>query len=214
MIQLSISTACSYVRKVLDELVSVEDIGMIASPDGIDLHRLVEGAIVEAVIKTHSNAPSIMIDGVVGVKGVDYDTAFNDGVITITMLKDTIRVASVKHEDSDIVVCDLIPEDSAEGRKQLNKYVRGVSDDPRVVLAKIWNDNHKPILRYYSAEAEKNVALTYVPYPEIDETIVMICPRLEHAVLNEIAAMVLDSLNENAKAEIYRAKSKEYMEGR
>ena len=231
MVQLSISAACSYVRKAMDELVSVEDIGMIASPDGINLHRLVEGAIVEAVVRTHSNAPSIMIDGVQGQEGKDY-TAKNDtnGVITITLNVDVLRIASVKSTDSSVVVCDLIPEDSAEGRKQLNKYVRGVPDDPRVVLSKVWNGDHKPILKYYSTtpleeednagekvateeaateEAEDLVVLYYLPYPQIDETIVMICPRLEYAVLNEITAMVLDAVSEHEKAALFRAKSKE-----
>ena len=183
---------------------------MITSPDGIDLHRLVEGAIVEAVIKTHDNAPSVMIDGMAAQKGTDYTVKLQNNVATITMLKDTLRIASIKGSDSEIVVCDLIPEDSAEGRKQLDKYVRGIPDDPRVVLAKDWSDNHKPILRYYTAkqkEGEYDLTLTYVPYPEIDETIVMICPRLEYAVLNEIVAMVLESLNEYEKAAAYRAKT-------
>lgn len=216
MVQLSISAACSYVRKMLDELVSVEEIGMIASPDGIDLHRLVEGAIVEAVIRTHTKAPSFFIDGVKGEDGVDFETLVtDDNVMVITMKTDVVRIASVKASDSNIVVCDLIPEDSAEGRKQLNNFVRGVPDDPRVVLQKAWNADYRPILKYYTCSDSKDVKsvdLYYVPYPSIDETIVMVCPKLEYAVLNEVLAMVLDSLNEHEKAELYRNKVKENME--
>ena len=189
---------------------------MIASPDGIDLHRLVEGAIVEAVIKTHTNAPAFLIDGVKGEEGKDYTTLVSDdNVMVITMKTDVVRIASIKASDSEIVVSDLIPEDSAEGRKQLNKFVRGIPDDPRIVLQKTWASDYCPILKYYTCSNSKEVKsidLYYVPYPSIDETIVMVCPKLEYAVLNEVLAMVLDSLNEHEKAEFYRNKVKEYME--
>lgn len=226
MVQLSIGAACAYVRKILDELISVEEIGMIASPDAINLHKLVEGAIVEAVVKTHSSAPAIMIDGIVGTAGTDYKEEWAKGVLGITMLKDTLRIASVKAHDSEVIVTELIPEDSAEGRKQLNEYIRGVPDDPRVVLEKTWQDDNKPRLKYYTCanlagndteeettEKKSMVELCYVPYPVIDETIVLVCPRLEYAVLNEIAAMILDSINEHDKATLYRTKSKGYMMG-
>lgn len=237
MYQLSISAACSYVRRVLDELTSVEEIGMLVSPDAVDIHKLVEGAIVEATVKVHNNAPSIMIDGKVAEPDTvdadgniiqkDYGTAIDkNGVMTITMHTDVVRIASVKANDSDIVVCDIIPEDSAEGRKQLNKYTRGIPDDPRVVLQKKWAGSHTPILKYYTfsplpkAEAEeevpdtRSVEICYVPYPVIEETIVEISPKLEYAVLNEITAMVLDSLNEHEKASLYREKSINYMQGK
>lgn len=213
MIQLSISAACAYVRKVMDELISVEEIGMLVSPDAVDLHKLVEGSIVEAAVKVHNLAPSVMIDGILGTAGTDYETSLTEKVLTITMKKDTIRIASVKASDSSIIVSDLVPEDSAEGRKQLDKYVRGVPDDPRLVLAKVWAGDNLPVLKYYTTE-ETEVELYYVPYPEIEETIIMICPKLEYAVLNEIAAMVLDILGEHEKAAIYREKANKYMEGK
>ena len=213
MIQLSISAACAYVRKVMDELISVEEIGMLVSPDAVDLHKLVEGSIVEAAVKVHNLAPSVMIDGILGTAGTDYETSLTEKVLTITMKKDTIRVASVKASDSSIIVSDLVPEDSAEGRKQLDKYVRGVPDDPRLVLAKVWAGDNLPVLKYYTTETAE-VELYYVPYPEIEETIIMICPKLEYAVLNEIAAMVLDILGEHDKAAIYREKANKYMEGK
>lgn len=251
MFQLTISAACSYVRRSLDELTSVEEIGMLVSPDAVDIHKLVEGAIVEAVVKTHSQAPASMIDGIKGEcgEGYDYLASVKDGVITITMLKDTLRLASIKAVDSEVVVCDVIPEDSAEGRKQLNRYVRGVPDDPRVVMQKVWDGEYRPVYKYYTIEnptagtasvAEMTpeinsgvgsdfiipptdndipsidlnaspVELYYVPYPRIEETVVQICPQLEYAVLNEVTAMVLESLNENDKAALWREKAVNYM---
>lgn len=210
MIQLSVSAACSYVRKELDELVSVEEIGMIASPDALDLHRLVERAMEEAVTKIHNSAPAYLLDGVVGKKGEDFSVSAQGGVVTITMLKDTLRMLSVLQEDSNIVVTEFIPEDSPEGRMQLNEYTRGVPDDPRVVMCKIKADNYKPILKYYTGESDE-VSVSYVPQPVLEESIVSICPRLEYAVLNEITAMVLDCLNEKDTAATYRTKVAEYL---
>lgn len=236
MYQLTVSAARDYVRRAMDELVSVEDIGMLVSPDAIDLHKLVEGCIIEAVVKVHSNAPVILIEGKAGLKDVDFETELNDGVITLSMTEETLRIASVKVSDSDYVVTEFIPEDSPLSRMQFDKHIRGVADDPRVVIAKKGNGDHRPVLRYYSTnkqniykdkdEAEQKetgltadqrgdyviVDIEYVPYPRIEETIVNISPLLEYPVLNEITAMVLDSINEHEKAQLFRAKSLEYMQ--
>lgn len=213
MFQLSIHAACSYVRKVLDELISVEDLGMLVSPDAINLHKLVEGCIVEAAVKVHEKAPALLLDGIKGVTGTDFTASLDDGVVTITMKREAVRLASFRMGDSNIVVTDLIPEDSAEGRKQLNKYIRGVADDPRLVIQKVAAGNHMPVFKYYSTEGKglPEIHLEYVPYPVINETIVEICPALEYAVLNEIAAMVMETIAEGDKATICRARVEEYL---
>lgn len=217
MFQLSIISATAFVRTALDELTTVEETGMLVDADAVNLQRLVVNSIVEAVVKTHQGALSVLIDGNIGVLGEDYTAELDDnGVITITMLQDTLRVASVQAADSPVVLTDIVPEDSAEGRKQLNRYVRGVSDDPRVVLQKRWSEPYRPIMKYYSTEEAKcpGIRLEYVPYPMIVESVVNICPQLEYAVLNELVAMILDSVNQHEKAALYRAKSKAIMEGK
>ena len=45
-----------------------------------------------------------------------------------------LRLIAFKASDSPYVVCDPVPEYSAEGRMQLNPYTRGTSDRPRLVL--------------------------------------------------------------------------------
>ena len=216
-------------RKTLDEQISVEELGMLVSPDSINLHKLVEGFIVEAAIKVHANAPAIFLDGVIGKEGEDYVVEPSGKVLTIKMKKDCIRIASIQAKDSDYVISDLVAEDSAMGRMQLNPYTRGTYDDPRAVLMKRWDDDYLPIVKYYSLkdeiaaddpepaegqteEQESVVTLEYIPYPVIDETIVMVSPRLEYNVLNEVVAMVLDALNQHDKAQIYRAKAQSYGE--
>lgn len=219
MVQLSVSAACAYVRKTLDELTSVEDLGMLVSPDALDIHKIVEDSIVEAAVRVHRLAPSSMIDGDVAVDGTDYELEIPEGsdVATLTMKVDTLRIASVKACDSDYVVTDTVPEDSPEGRKQLNSFVRGVPDDPTLVLCKVWDGDNLPVFKYYSFSsdtAEKTMDVTYVPYPVIEETIIKICPKLEFAVLNEIVAMVLDAFSEHERAALFREKSRAYFENK
>lgn len=216
MYPLTVKAAYSYVRKAIDELTSTEDIGMLIEPDSIDLHRLVEGFIVEAVIKAYSLASTLSLEGELAVQGEDYTLELKDGVVTITMLTSTSRVLSVKCVDSEYVVSDLIPENSAEGRKQLNRFVRGTYDDPRLVLLKKWNGDHKPRMNYYTTTKTdiKDVSfdIEYLPYPELVEGVVEIAPRVEYVVLNLIVAMVLDSYKESELAERFRVKAKEYLE--
>lgn len=232
MYQLSINSATSFVRTALDELTTVEEIGMLVDADAVNLQRLVVNSICEAVVKTHMGASPSMISGIVATVSkakeeeanpeAEEDPVFSteldptSGVVTITMLKDTLRVVSVQAEDSPVVVCNIYPEHSAEGRKQLNKYVRGVSDDPRVVMQKRWSDTYKPILKYYSTEQTTcpEITLEYIPYPVLQDAMVDVSPQLEYAVLNELVAMVLDSVKEHDKAALYRAKSTAIMEGK
>ncbi len=214
MFQLSIEAALAFVRKAMDEITSVEDIGVLADPDALDLKKLVRESIVEAVVMTHSQAPAYLLDG----KSADdvISMSVSDKVMSISFGAEALRVISVKASDSNVIVTEFIPQDSAEGRMQLNKYVRGVPDDPRVVIEQVWGEdgNHRPQLKYYTVGDDNNasVDIKYVPYPIItDGSMVEICPRLEYAVLNELTAMVLEILNEHDKASLYRKKSKEYM---
>lgn len=217
MYQLSIISAASFVRTALDELETVEEIGLLVDADAVNLQRLVVNSIVEAVVKTHQGAASVLVDGNIGVLGEDYTAELEDnGVIVITMLQDTLRVASVQAGDSPVVLTDIVPENSAEGRKQQNKYVRGVPDDPRLVLQKRWSEPYRPVMKYYSTEEDAcpDIILEYIPYPILNEAVIDICPQLEYAVLNELTAMILDSVNQHEKAALYRAKAQAIMEGK
>lgn len=216
MYSLTVKGAFAYVRRAIDELTSAEDIGHLVEPDAIDLHKLVEGAMVEAVVKAYSLAPGLILEGEIAVMGNDYELEFTNGVVTISMLTPTARVLSVRCKDSEVIVSDLIPENSAEGRKQLNKHIRGTYDDPRLVLLKQWKGDNMPRMRYYTTTLEEydlEFYIEFLPYPVLEEGVVKIAPRLEYAVLNFIVASVLDSFKEFEAAERFRVKAKEYMEG-
>jgi hypothetical protein len=217
MFPLTVKGALAYVRKAIDELTSVEDIGMLVSPDAVNLHRLVEGCMVEAVLKTYAQAPAESMEGVVAEEESDYKLiGLKDGVVTISFETPIARMLSLRCVDSEIIVSDLVPENSAEARKQLNKYVRGTFDDPRVVLQKVWNGDNMPILKYYTTTKEGLDEVSFdievLPYPALVEGVVQIAARMEFPVLNNIVALVLDSYAQTELADRFRAKAKEYME--
>lgn len=217
MFPLTVKGALAYVRKAIDELTSVEDIGMLVSPDAVNLHRLVEGCMVEAVLKTYAQAPAESMEGVVAEEESDYKLiGLKDGVVTISFETPIVRMLSLRCVDSEIIVSDLVPENSAEARKQLNKYVRGTFDDPRVVLQKVWNGDNMPILKYYTTTKEGLDEVSFdievLPYPALVEGVVQIAARMEFPVLNNIVALVLDSYAQTELADRFRAKAKEYME--
>lgn len=217
MFPLTVKGALAYVRKAIDELTSVEDIGMLVSPDAVNLHRLVEGCMVEAVLKTYAQAPAESMEGVVAEEESDYKLiGLKDGVVTISFETPIARMLSLRCVDSEIIVSDLVPENSAEARKQLNKYVRGTFDDPRVVLQKVWNGDNMPILEYYTTTKEGLDEVSFdievLPYPALVEGVVQIAARMEFPVLNNIVALVLDSYAQTELADRFRAKAKEYME--
>jgi hypothetical protein len=217
MYPLTVKGALAYVRKAIDELTSVEDIGMLVSPDAVNLHRLVEGCMVEAVLKTYAQAPAESMEGVVAEEESDYKLIrLKDGVVTISFETPIARMLSLRCVDSEIIVSDLVPENSAEARKQLNKYVRGTFDDPRVVLQKVWNGDNMPILKYYTTTKmgldEVSFDIEVLPYPALVEGVVQIASRMEYPVLNNIVALVLDAYKETELADRYRAKAKEYLE--
>lgn len=214
MYSLAITKAVAYVRQAIDEINSSESYGLIGEAEILDVQKLVEGYFAEAVINVHTLAPALLMEGIMATEGTDYDLKLDNGVVTITMKMPTVRVVSAKCSDSDIVLTDLLSEDSAEGRKQLDKYVRGTYDDPRIVLQKKWAGEHMPILKYYTAkEDEASFDLEIIPYPAASADSALIAPRLEYAVLNYITAMLLDSFKEHERAELYKAKAKEEMGG-
>jgi hypothetical protein len=215
MYQLSVDAALAHVRRAIDELISVEEIGLLISDqDALNLHKMVAGHMEEAVMNIYSIAPVLMLNGKTAVEGEEYTLSLNDGVATIQMNVPTARVLSLKCSDSDYVVFDLIPEDSAEGRKQLDKYVRGTYDDPRLVLQKVWAGDYLPILRYYSTkEANPKFEIEYLPYPILESGVIEIPKRVEYAVLNNIVAHVLDSYKEFEVADRFRAKAKDALAG-
>lgn len=213
MIELSLDKAHTYVLQVLDELKNASDMPMIVESEGLDTYKLTEGYIEEAAYRAHKEAPSYLVDGVIGEAEVYSAEIDKDNVAHIVMLEETARLASIKASDSNVVVVDYASEESPIGRMQNNKYVRGTYDDPRLIVKKVWADNRRPEFRYYSAkDSSATFTLEYVPWIEIKGGKVDISEKLEYAVLNLLVSMILDALSLYDKAALYKAKYQEYLQ--
>lgn len=226
MLTLGIDKAHTYILQVLDELKGMEDTGMLET-DELDTLKLVKGFIVQAIVKAHKDAPAYLVDGNIAVQkpypvegeqekdDADYDfkVTVTDGVAKIVMLQESARLASLKASDSPVVVSDYVTEDSPIGRMQNNRYVRGTWDDPRLIITRAWADMRKPEYLYYSVRSDNpTFTLEYVPYPFEESEEFEIADKLEYAVLNLLASMVLTALSLADKANIYMTKYQEYLQ--
>ena len=163
MTTLSLSEAIALVRKNLDELdpngsnmytdevSSSSDYGDNASMNGIISRNL-----PEAINIVQLAAPVSLLEGE-SYSSADLDSVAvsSDGILSFT-LKDNVdflRLVAFQASDSPIVVTDIIPEASPEGRKQLNPYIRGRADRPRLVL--LQGRHTGPSFKYYTLDFDR-----------------------------------------------------------
>lgn len=223
MLSIGIDKFHNYVLQALDELKNLEPENMVGE-DELDTLKLVKGFIVEAIVKAHKDAPSFLVDGIEGTQKpaepvantiYDFEVSFDaEGkVATIKMLTECVRLASIKASDSNYIVSDYAVEDSPIGRMQLDKYVRGTYDDPRLIIKKSLVDSRTPQFDYYTTQ-DNNATFTleYVPYPVEESETFEISEKVEYAVMNLLTAMVLDALSYHDKATLYKNKYQEYLQ--
>ena len=220
MIKLTLSEAYEFVRKSLDELAMTDDLGASAYKEDKDLYEIVRSTIEEVTLDVHQQAPAVLVDGLTSRVALnnendtdavitEYDEE-NGGIVKLTMAVDTARIVSIHSSDSDIIVTELLAEDSAEAHKQNNKFLRGTPDSPRAVLLKYAEDK-KPQVKYYTIKEQHKdsyMQVEYIPYPVIEDDAVWISWQLYYPVLNWLVAAVLEILNEAEKAQLWKSKFK------
>lgn len=138
--------AVERVRKNLDEQGLNESL-MYAdeNTDNASLDSLVSKSLPEAINAVHRAAPAYLLEG----KDTEpLSCTIEDNVLEFSVEGKILRLAAFQAADSEIVVTDPIPEDSPEGRKQLNPYIRGTYDNPRLV--KMQGADSPALFKYYS----------------------------------------------------------------
>lgn len=167
MIKLFVDDAVSLVRKNMDE-VDIGTEGMLQEPNTTALDEVIRRTLPEAVNAVNRMVPVNMLQGV-DVRSVyeddsvepseyksDYKeiTINSDGTVDVTLDKDNLgpwlRMVSLMAIDSKVVLAEVTAEASAEGRKQLNPYVRGRHDNP--VMVQLQSERLK--FTYYSLKEE------------------------------------------------------------
>ena len=130
--------------------------------DNRSLDEVISKNLPEAVNAVHQTAPVVLLEG------KDYTFSASDApagesisygdderdedycVLHFSLANDAafLRLVAFQAADSPIVVTDIIPQASAEGRKQLNRHIRGRYDRPRLVQGQ--GRHTAPSFDYYS----------------------------------------------------------------
>lgn len=143
MVTITKEDAVKAVRKNLDEQ-GINLSGMFdETTDNVDLDSIITKTIPEAIDAVHRSAP---VSSLEGVETSFVEESVNNGVLIFRTEKPVLRFVGVKAADSNVVISDAVPEVSPEGRKQLNKYVRGTYDNPVLVL----QDGTRNRFKYYT----------------------------------------------------------------
>jgi len=227
MINLSVADAQALVRKNLDEqdpngsiMYDDQNGSAAAYGDNRSLDSLIAQNLPEAINAVHKAAPVHLLEGVEFSSSTHMATSpaaavSQDGVLSFTLKSDTkyLRLVAFQAADSDIVVTDAIPEASPEGRKQLNKYIRGRKDRPRLVI--LQGKHTGPSFKYYSigtpSSYSSNPASAIGQMAFIQEveyaaatTTYAISRRLRQNIVDHLTAMVMETYGDQRSQAYYQ----------
>jgi len=222
MITLRVSDAVELVRKNLDEVdpnasVMYDD----EDADNLSVDDIITKNLPEAINAVHLAAPVQLLEG------EEYDFASSnppsgetisydiEGVLSFSLKDGTefLRLVSFQASDSPIVLTDVIKEASPEGRKQLNKYIRGRSDRP--CLVQMQGVHTAPAFRYYSLDKDTMEDKTAVEcveqlfyveeqfYDEVNDEY-PISRRLRQNIIDYLTAMVLETYSDQRAQTFYQ----------
>lgn len=207
--------AVNLVRKNLDEqdpngsiMYTDENGSSSAYGDNASLDSLIKKFLPEAVNAVHMAAPVQLLEGkehefsesdTVEILTEGEDPA---GILSI-VLGDTskfLRLVAFQAADSSVVVTDALGEATSEGRKQLNKYIRGRADRPRLVI--LQGRHSGPEFKYYTLsdasayESDATEAISQFSYVEeqfysSEATGYDISRRLRQNIIDCLTAMVM-----------------------
>ena len=194
------SEAVALVRKNLDEIAPNGSVMYDSDNeygDNESLDMTIKKTLPEAINAVHLAAPTQLLEGKDAT--ISDPSVSSDGVLSFSLGSGSkyIRLVAFKAVDSSIVVTDTIPEASAEGRKQLNEYVRGRYDRPRLVL--LQGRQTEPAFKYYTLKSDVTPASAVALFQYIQEqfysadaTSYDISRRLRQNIIDYLTAMVLD----------------------
>lgn len=212
MIDLSPATAIAIVRKNLDE---IEPNGSVMyddeNEDNRSLSDIIRKNLPEAINAVNLAAPVILLEG--EEHGYDQFTqdeaesvaVSSDGILSFTLDSDSafLRLVAFQASDSPIVVTDVIGEASPEGRKQLNKHIRGTYDRPRLIIRQ--GRHTGPQFKYYSLRSQLSAdeaisRLSYVKeqFFSNSNACYQISRRLRQNILDYLTAMVLETYGDQS----------------
>ena len=179
MVTLTPAEALELVRKNLDELdpngsIMYDDENGSAADfaDNGSMSDIIRRSLPEAINEVQLTAPVTMLEGTTSPIGNQSTSISGSGewagyivTFTPTTAQDYLRLVSFRADKSDpneIVITDVIEEASPEGRKQLNPYIMGREDRPRLVH--LQGTYNPPTFRYYSKKNSGSLSTSDVEF--------------------------------------------------
>lgn len=224
MKECNVQSLIQRVRIGLNESPS-ELISLTGNTDNIDLNDIIMDKLTDAVQIVHMNAPAGMIEGIpmnVVPHGYGNETSEGgtservggdqDGSGYVILPDDFMRLVVFQMNGWKRPVTTPIADDHPDYILQKNRHVCGKIDKP--VCALTTDDQGNKILEYYSVAPKVEHVIRkaiYLPWPEVKASSILVCRRLETAVVYRVIALVYLTLNDPARAEYYTNLSKSYM---
>lgn len=211
MVTLSPSDAVALVRKNLDEIAP--NGSAMYDPDNTygdnaSMDDIIRRNLPEAINAVNTAAPAQLLEG----KSVSASnpSVSSDGVLSFSLPEGSrfLRLVAFQASDSPIVVTDVLPEASGEGHKQLNRYIRGRYDRPRLVL--LQGRHTEPEFKYYSlrentADPASAISQLYIIQEQLytsDATGYDISRRLRQNIIDWLTGKVMETYNDQ-RAQLY-----------
>ena len=216
MMTLTPSDAVALVRKNLDE---VEPNGSVMygdeNEDNLSIDDIVKKNLPEAINAVQKAAPVSLLEGKEHLFSGSDTVTINDGVLSFTLASSSkyMRLVAFQSADSDIVVTDTIPEASPEARKQLNRYIRGRADRPRLVL--LQGRHSGPAFNFYSLTDPSayagNPRAAVAQFSYVEEQLYSsaatgypISRRLRQNIIDCLTAMVMETYSDQRSQLFYQ----------
>lgn len=243
MITLLTSEAVELVRKNLEEL-DTDGSAMYPGPTDVgsadeygdeqSLNSIIARNLPEAINAVQMASPVQLLEGkehlftrhdTVVITPDSTEDEHSSGVIAISIVENShyLRLVAFQADDSPIVVTDVLSEASPEGRKQLNKYIRGRADRPRLVF--IQGTHTNPQFKYYSLTdvsaymAQPKSAIKHFSYIEeqfyiapteqVADPGYPISRKLRQNIVDYLTSMVLATYNDQ-RSQLYIQKASVY----
>lgn len=182
---------------VSEALLSREDV------DTLSLEEIIQSKVCEAVKRVHGDAPVYLLDGGYNFGSSIYWADKESGWI---LLPDNfMRFIVFEMSDWERPVFYPITIEDAEYKLQRSRFkgLRGTYQKP-VCAISVRPEGR--VLEFYSCKSQNATVsrAVYLPYPIIDDNGgVEICEKCYEAVVYTIASLVLTTLGENDKANIF-----------
>lgn len=179
------------VKKKMDELTPFDE-GLIIS-DGMNTNPVfehIDGVVDECVHEVVLQAPVHLLIA----KSFSGDITIANEIANAIMPDDFVKIASVEFPEWERPVFKAISDLDPLYTQQKNKYTRGGSAKPVVVVR---TENNKRFIECYTVSSAENAKIRYIGTHAIDQVPDKLLPALEWYVASKVFA----SMDEPKKAE-------------